>query len=559
MRVQAAIGLASALLLLAASARATAAPTVPVPAAPTPTLAVTQPAVPAVTNASALEKRLAAAVAHPDLVGAKLGITVRDAVTGALLFERGGADPLAPASNMKLVTAGAVIELLGPERQLSTRFLADREPDMTGAIGNLYIVGGGDPSLSVENLYGVARILAGLGVRRVSGIVVDDSYFAGTSRPGSWPQRNWSTWYGAPTSALTVNSNLVAVNARASKVGAPISTWVDPFPTFFRVESQLKAGPGALRVRATIVPDETGDTWQAMLLTGRVRAGRAQRVLVPVEDPALFAGHGMAESLQRVGVVVENEPVRGIAPPKAALLHRHVSRPLALLVEDMNKESSNVHAETLLKVLGAEIGGVPGTREKGLEVLKAWLEHVSPAGCACHLEDGSGLSPLARLTSHMVSDVLLLMTRGSFASPEFLVSLPVGGVDGTLRRRFKESSARRQVRAKTGRINNVAALSGLAHIGANREAVFSILLNDYRCPSWKAEDAIDRLVEAMVADAPPIAEPKVRIEMIPDELETQQDDADAPPVEGDSTASTADSAPGEGENDGTRDEPTGGH
>ena len=291
-------------------------------------------------------------------------------------------------------------------------------------------------------------------------------------------------------------------------------------------------------MQATTVPDETGDTWQAMLLTGRIRAGKAQRVLVPVEDPALFAGHGMAESLRRVGIVVENEPVRGTLPAKTKVLHAHRSRSIALLVEDMNKESSNVYAETLLKVLGAEIAGMPGTREKGLEVLKAWLERVSPAGCACHLEDGSGLSPVGRLTSRMLTDVMLLMTKGSFAAPEFLVSLPVAGVDGTLRRRFKQSSSRRLVRAKTGRINNVVALSGLARVADSRDAVFSILLNDYHCPSWKAEDAVDRLVEAMVADAPPVAEPTVRVDISPDELEAS---GEVESIGGD------DSAPGSGE------------
>jgi len=338
-----------------------------------------------------------------------------------------------------------------------------------------------------------------------------------------------------------------------------VMTWVDPFPTYFRVESQLKAGNGGLRVTASMLTDETGDTWQRMLLTGRVRSGRAERVLVPVEDPALFAGHGLAESLRRVGVVVENEPVHGVAPAASKLLHSHLSKPIALLVEDTNKESSNVFAETLLKVLGAEVAGAPGTREKGLEVLKGWLEHVSPGGCTCHLEDGSGLSPDARLTSNMLADVLMLMTRESFASPEFLVSLPVGGVDGTLRRRFKDSATRRQIRAKTGRINKVAALSGLANIGASHEAVFSILLNDYHCSTWKAEDAVDRLVEALVADAPPVAEPKVHVEMSED-LESIED-----PAAGETEDTTtpagedpADTSADKGSDDGTRDEPSGG-
>lgn len=464
--------------------------------------------------AERLRARLAASLAHPDLAGAKVGVVVKDTATGAVLFERGADLPLAPASNMKLVTAGALIELLGPERKLSTRLLADHAPDKAGGIGRLYIVGAGDPSLSVENLYGIARALAAQGVRHVAGVVADDTYFAGACRPGSWSARNCATWYGAPCSALGVAGNLVAVHARAGGASAPIVTWADPFPSFFRIDSQLKVGPGSWRIQSQLAIDDAGDTTQVLAISGRVRAGKAQRVLVPVEDPPLYCAHGLAESLRRVGVVVDGEPVRGQAPAKAALLHSHLSRPLSVLVEDMNKDSSNVYAETFLKLLGAEIAGAPGTREKGLEVLKAWLEHVSPGGCACRLEDGSGLSPLGRLTSRMVADVLLLMTGDSFAAPEFLVTLPIGGVDGTLRKRFSASAARRLVRAKTGRINQVTALSGVARIGAGRDAVFSILVNDYRCPAWKAEDAVDRVVEALVGEAPRVAEPRVRVEEI---------------------------------------------
>jgi D-alanyl-D-alanine carboxypeptidase/D-alanyl-D-alanine-endopeptidase (penicillin-binding protein 4) len=179
-------------------------------------------------------------------------------------------------------------------------------------------------------------------------------------------------------------------------------------------------------------------------------------------------------------------------------------------------------------VLGAEIAGVPGTREKGLGVLKGWLEHVTPGGCPCTLMDGSGLAPTDRLTSRMLSDVLMLMNGSSYAAPEFIVSLPVSGVDGTLRRRFRGTAASRLVRAKTGRINDVAALSGIANVEPGRKAVFSILLNDYHCASWKAEGAIDRMVQAIVADAPPMAQPRIQVE----------EDDEAPPAGADDQPET---------------------
>src|SRR6185295_6100365 len=106
------------------------------------------------------------------------------------------------------------------------------------------------------------------------------------------------------------------------------------------------------------------------------------------------------------------------------------------------------------------------------------------------LEDGSGLSPLDRLTTNVLTDILLSVAADPSTFPEFLVTLPVGGVDGTLRRRLSTSTVQRLVRAKTGRINGATALSGLALVAPGRQAVFSILVNDYHCPAWKVQEAI---------------------------------------------------------------------
>lgn len=462
-----------------------------------------------------LSSRLEQQLRDPCLANARAAVTVRDLATGAVLFVREGDTPLAAASNMKLITAAAVQELLGPEHELRTLLRADRTPDAAGDVGALYIVGGGDPSLDVEALHLIARSLASAGVRRVSaGVVADESYFAGPGRVASWPERYATAWYSAPCSALCCNFNVVSVCARGARPGVPARVWVDPFPSFFEVEGTVRTGRGAWSIRTEAQPvDVEPGGGQRFRVSGFVPAGRTARQLRAVESPALFCAHGLVESLQRVGVEVGG-PVRlGAAPPVSALLHAHASKPLSLLVYDMNKVSSNVFAESLLRVLGAELLEPPGTREKGLAVLRAWLDGASPRASACRLEDGSGLSPEGRLTTNVLTDVLLGVSRDPFTYPEFLVSLPIGGVDGTLSRRLDTRGAQRLVRAKTGRLANAVALSGIARVADARDAVFSVVVNDYHCPTWKVQDQVDALVTALVAEATPAPLPRARLDL----------------------------------------------
>lgn len=462
-----------------------------------------------------LSERLAPLLRQSCLANAKTSVTVKDLSTGVALYSRRQDEPLAPASNMKLVTAAALQALLGPEHELRTSVRADRKPGPDGSVGRLYLVGGGDPSLDVEGLYAAAREVAAAGVRRVETVVADDSYFEGPGRVPSWPARNHDEWYSAPSSALSANFNVVSVNARGTASGAA-QVWVDPFPSFFEIEGRVSTGRGPWSVSSCLKSEGGSLTdccaQQTITVSGRVPAAQTCRELRAVEDPALFAAHGFTESLRRVGVEVDGAPSRGRAAEDAVLLVSRPSKPLSLLVHDMNKVSSNVFAETLVRALGAEILGAPGTREKGLAVIEQYLSSVSPRTAGIHLEDGSGLSPENRLTTGVLCDLLLALARDPYTYPEFLVSLPVGGIDGTLARRLDGTKAQRLVRAKTGRINGVVALSGYARIADGRDAVFSILVNDSPCAQWQAQDAVDALVVALVAEATPAPDLRARID-----------------------------------------------
>ncbi|MEM7248987.1 MAG: D-alanyl-D-alanine carboxypeptidase/D-alanyl-D-alanine-endopeptidase [Acidobacteriota bacterium] len=459
-----------------------------------------------------LGPRLREALADECLSNARVGLVVRELETGAALFHHRGDELLVPASNMKLLTAGALLSLAGPEVTLITQVRADRAPDGKGAVGRIYLVGGGDPSFNIEALYLAARAVAAAGVRRVEQVVADDSMFAGPDRPTSWPARLHPHWYGAPSSALCAGFNVVAVHAQAPRDGGPTRVWLDPFPEHFQLVDELRVGKGALSVTSERL--DGASRAQRVTVRGRIRAGRSERVLRAVEQPALFAAAGLTESLRRVGIEVEKKPTLGRDVGESVVLHSHVSRPLAQVVTDMNKHSSNVFAETLLRWLGGRAEGFPGTREKGVRVLERFLVETSGSCTGCVVADGSGLSSDSRLTAQALTDLLLALSRDRQVWPELLTGLPVGGVDGTLRRRLDEPGRARQVRAKTGRLAKVVSLSGVAPVAPEQEAVFALLVNDYHCPTWKVQDAVDDLVAALIADAPRAKEPSKRLESL---------------------------------------------
>jgi len=222
-----------------------------------------------------LEKRLRDAC----LVNAKVGLVVRDQATGRTLADRGGSDLLVPASNEKILTSAAVLSLLGPEKVLWTEFRAQRRPDANGDVGDLAVVGGGDPALTPEALHGAARALAEAGVRRVGDVLVDESRFGGPLRPPTWPDRFFPLWYGAPSAALSANFNVVAVHARGTTTGKPAEAWVEPFPEFFDLQNRLVTGKGAWSASSELVTGPDGRETQRLVLVGRVPPGRTVREL----------------------------------------------------------------------------------------------------------------------------------------------------------------------------------------------------------------------------------------------------------------------------------------
>jgi D-alanyl-D-alanine carboxypeptidase/D-alanyl-D-alanine-endopeptidase (penicillin-binding protein 4) len=439
---------------------------------------------------------------------ARTSVQVLDAATGRSLYEHQAGVLLKPASNMKLLTAAAALALLRPEYRFRTSFYAAAEPTPAGIVrGGLHIKGGGSPGLVGEEWWLIARRIRALGITRIEGdLIADDTFFDDVRRGPRWPSPSVDQPYNAPVGALSCFYNAVTVTVRPTTEGKPPEVLLDPFGSYFKVVNRaVTSGRGQdLRI---------GRQWDGrqniIHVEGRIGTNVAPvSAYKSVEEPALYAASAFREAAQREGITVTGGVAAGTVPAGARLLHVHESRPLADLVQDMNKESNNFMAESILKTIGAETAGPPGTTRKGAEAVLKYLAGLGVRTEGIVVADGSGLSPENRLTADALARVLLA-TYGDFqAAPEFMASLPIGGIDGTLDHRMIGSPATRKVRAKTGYINGVSSLSGYAWNDGGRLLVFSVLVNRSGAGVGDVNRSVDRICSALVSSELPIgAEP----------------------------------------------------
>ncbi|HET6372189.1 MAG TPA: D-alanyl-D-alanine carboxypeptidase/D-alanyl-D-alanine-endopeptidase [Candidatus Polarisedimenticolia bacterium] len=452
----------------------------------------------AAAGARPLTESLNAIIHSPDMGRSSLGIRIIDVETGRRVFDHDSDLPLKPASNMKVMTSATALAVLKPEYVFPTTFLAATRPDDGVVRGDLFIKGGGSPSLSGEQWWLMAREMRARGITRVEGdLVGDDTYFDARDRPDGWPPPTEDAFYNAPVSALAADYGAVTIVVRPAGVGAAPEITLVPFASFFKVVNNAvtRGSSSDLRVGRRF---DAGQN--VIVVDGNIAPGSAPSVSYRnVEQPTLYALAAFRESAAKEGITIAGVNRRGAAPDGAFKIYEHQSKPLAELVATMNKLSNNLMAESLLKTLGAEKAGLPGTSEKGAQVVIDFLGGLGVDVRPLVIKDGSGLSHENRLTAGALADVLLAMHRDFEASPEFMASLAIGGVDGTLDRRMVGGPAQRHIRAKTGHLNGVSSLSGYAFTNQARVLAFAILVNSGGDTDvWKVRRAIDRLCGAMV-------------------------------------------------------------
>jgi D-alanyl-D-alanine carboxypeptidase/D-alanyl-D-alanine-endopeptidase (penicillin-binding protein 4) len=453
-----------------------------------------------------LKARLDEILSAPALGPAKLSVAVLDPDSGKLLYGKNEKLGLNAASNVKLVTEAAALSALGPEFRWKTTVLGAVPAEGGKAVnagelrGDLYVKTSGDPTLSTPELNALAVSLAAVGLRRVrGGLVVDATAFDSTVSPPAFEQKNSSAAFRAPSSAASLNGNVVTVTITPGPaVGSAARVVLEPAsPALVLSGSVITTAKGPAAPEVETSDASSGKT--RVTVAGRIRLGSEPRTLQRrIVSPETYFGHTFKQILSKRGIAVEGT-VRVAPAPKEGLrvLATRESPTLAVVVHDLGKRSVNFSAEQLLRTLGGEAQGRPGTFAKGLDAVARFLEGIGIPRGSYVMKNGSGLYDSNRFSAEQIALVLRAALRDFRISSEFLASLAVGGADGTLAHRMAGSVAERFVRAKTGTLANVSCLSGIVGAPGSRPLIFAILMNDLPAPA-AARAAQDRITATLV-------------------------------------------------------------
>ncbi|GAB3214124.1 D-alanyl-D-alanine carboxypeptidase/D-alanyl-D-alanine endopeptidase [Marinactinospora thermotolerans] len=425
---------------------------------------------------------------HSSLEGADSGVVVRGLGRDDLLYAHAARSPLVPASTTKLLTAAAALEVLGPDHRFTTTVEAGTAPSRGVVKGDLYLVGTGDPTLTPAAYDELAADIAAAGVHEVTGdLVADDTRFDDQRLVDDWEADDEPYYYAAQISALTVAANedydtgVTEVTVRPGPAeGAPVAVDVGPATGYLDVDSDARTGaagsPDTLEV--TRAPGTN-----TLTVTGSLPAdGAAFSGLRTVHEPTDYAAHVFAQALADHGVEVHGTITRGTAPAATAELARRESMELADLLVPFMKLSNNGHAEILVKAIGHEAAG-EGSWAAGLAEVEAAAAGIGVKPRGLHLNDGSGLSRSNRMTAAFVVE-LLAQARDEPWFDVWRASLPVAGhpdrmTGGTLAGRMRGTAAEGNVRAKTGTLTGVSALSGYVTAANGEELAFAVVNNGY--------------------------------------------------------------------------------
>ena len=431
--------------------------------------------------------------------GGHLGVAILEVGSGELLAAQNDHRPLNPASTAKLYTAAAALSVLRGSYRFETGLYGEAKG---GSASKLVLRGHGDPSLVTQDLWDMVQDLKGLGVRRVEGdILVDQRFFDDSFVPPAFEQQpNEWAYFRAPVSALALNSNTVRMVVRPTTAEAPALVSFDP-PGFVDIDGVVKtAAEGTPQsVRLELGPNGNRLTAHVGGVIGEKdhSIGFTRRC----DDPNLLAGYAFKALLHSAGIATEGHVQLGGESAKS-LLVMHRSRPLAQILYELGKDSDNFYAEMVLKTLGAEQKGRPGKSPDGAEVVVKYLREIGAFEEGMIIKNGSGLFDANRVTAASTVRLLRAAYRDPAISSEFVGQLAIGGVDGTLHKRFRELKDKRILRAKTGTLEATSALSGYVFGPLGKPPIaFAIVVNDIAGKVSGARAAMDKLIDAIVKHA----------------------------------------------------------
>ncbi len=406
-----------------------------------------------------------------------VAIDVRAADGGGPLFALNNERPMQPASVMKLLPTQAALELLGPAHRWVTRIHANG-PVVDGVLdGDLVIEGSGDPQFAHHHLWRLLARVRALGLREVRGrLLVDRSLFAPVAHDAAAFDGQPERAYNAAPDALLLNSHALDLRIAPVAVGEPAMISSEPPLDGFAVDVPVVSDEPCASPYRQLLPAPGGDRLRFL---GRYPLACGERELalhLYTLDPVRYAGAVFRALWSQLGGRIDGGVAEGTAGPDSRELASWESETLSVQVREINKHSSNPMARNLLLGIVAQRGGKPATAEAAAARVLGWMSSAGIDPSKVVLQNGSGLSREERLPAATLA-ALLQRAWKQPTLPEFVASLPVAGIDGTMARRFAGSPVRGSAHIKTGSLADVASIAGYVTARSGRRIVVVCLVN----------------------------------------------------------------------------------
>lgn len=414
-----------------------------------------------------------------------------------------------PASTIKLLTTLVGLEQLGPVFRGRTELRSSAPLVQDTLTGDLFLRGGADADLTGEMLANMLQALRNQGVRKIDGRLVQDRQLFNPARGdlGLPPfDESPDAYYNVIPDALMVNKNMLLLDMRST--GAAVQVAMQPLLDRVSIESAF-----------TLIDADCArweDGWKQpmvvreadgrirILLKGTFPRNCAKSNSINVLDRQDYVDRLVRQQWKQMGGELTGPAFDAATPPGTRLLAEHVSRNLPEVVRDINKPSDNTLARTVFLSLGSlEADAVAGSRPQAVTgteptwvrsdlAVRNWMRKQGINDAGLVMENGSGLSRIEKISALQMANVLQAGLRSKWA-PEFQASLPIAGVDGTMRRRLKDTPAFERARIKTGGLSNVMAIAGYVPDANGHMCIVVAMINSERAGSGRA--ALDALIE----------------------------------------------------------------
>lgn len=412
-----------------------------------------------------------------------------DMKTGENVIDYRGDKVVTPASVMKVVTAATALEVLRKDTTLKTEVVADGKIDSKGVLnGNIYIKGGGDPTLGSENFKGnreafLNEWIAGVkkaGIKSVTGsIIVLDDLFGYEGVSGKWLLEDLATGYGQGVYGISIFDNICTIYLSSDAKGAKVSKTV-PDVKGLSFINNLKISPrGRNDITVRGLPFEN-----KRFLIGEVPVNRKTiTVRSDIPDPGMFLGEYFKEKLKQSGVVVKGSVktarTSSLRPKNPKNIAVTESKTVGEMINVLLVKSDNHYAEHLYELI----------KLKGVNINKFWKEKGIDTS-ALGMYDGSGLSRADYISAKTLTDILLYMGENY---PEYEKMLPKAGVEGTVAGFLGKKKFDGEVRVKSGSMGGVQSYSGYMEKGGKKIA-FAIMINQWHGSRRQVKKEIEDLL-----------------------------------------------------------------